>query len=607
MPATEERNGRLAANDTNESINTDMMRKIIFTCMLLSAVGGSTAAGRHLEETPPATRDSVVELASVAQPTDDSYRIVTNRFWHNWFVFGDVGGHVFDGDDKSYSSFGDRLSADFDIGAGKWFTPGFGIKLQFGMGQSRGSSITETEFTYGNPITAGDGTTYWKMKTKWWDINANVMLNLSRLIYGYEGYGSGRLMNQFILSGGFGGVCQYDLNEMHGWFGNMELQYSRFFSRRKDLSLDIRLRGRFYETNFDGVLRKAQHWDMNLGASIGLTYYFKRRGWERCADHGVQYVTIPVAEPPVPVPCPEYGTLVFYIFFPNNYSGRNDAPAVEGAAVNAIDYIAAGIFTQKRFDNDKSVTSRLDSQKPLSLLGTSDVATEKATACADINGVARGYEMSEQPMSLPMEPGAMKDFYNSTGWYYAPIYAGRNTWYYRVDDATRTQSLLSADNYRESVSYGLNSHAGLRLVREKSASDGDAALYSFADVYAAIEGNEGYISRYADAVAVDSLREIFGKGRILHVQAEGTATSQDNYSGGEEVGLSRNRALSYSRAYTAIRWLQDSGKLVSASPDDFSINALAEPVVTVTDKSTRSVEAKMNRCVKVKISYVIER
>lgn len=157
------------------------------------------------------------------------------------------------------------------------------------------------------------------------------------------------------------------------------------------------------------------------------------------------------------------------------------------------------------------------------------------------------------------------------------------------------------------MSYGLNSHAGLRLVREKSASDGDAALYSFADVYAAIEGNEGYISRYADAVAVDSLREIFGKGRILHVQAEGTATSQDNYSGGEEVGLSRNRALSYSRAYTAIRWLQDSGKLVSASPDDFSINALAEPVVTVTDKSTRSVEAKMNRCVKVKISYVIER
>ena len=38
------------------------------------------------------------ETFSQAQPTDDRYRVVTNRFWANWFVLGNVGGHAFFGD-----------------------------------------------------------------------------------------------------------------------------------------------------------------------------------------------------------------------------------------------------------------------------------------------------------------------------------------------------------------------------------------------------------------------------------------------------------------------------------------------------------------------------
>ena len=52
----------------------------------------------------------VSEEVPQPQPTDDEYRIVTNRFWDNWFILGDFGGHAFAGD---YGSVGDIAFARF--------------------------------------------------------------------------------------------------------------------------------------------------------------------------------------------------------------------------------------------------------------------------------------------------------------------------------------------------------------------------------------------------------------------------------------------------------------------------------------------------------------
>lgn len=71
------------------------------------------------------------------------------------------------------------------------------------------------------------------------------------------------------------------------------------------------------------------------------------RGWERCVpgDDINYFINVPA---PVPVvqDCPEYRTFTFYVFYPNNYSGRNDAPVVSDAKVHSMDYLAGGIFTQ---------------------------------------------------------------------------------------------------------------------------------------------------------------------------------------------------------------------------------------------------------------------
>jgi outer membrane protein OmpA-like peptidoglycan-associated protein len=135
----------------------------------------------------------------------------------------------------------------------------------------------------------GNSNPYWKEKIKWWDINVNLMFNISRMIAGYEGNGSSELMNQFIASIGLGATHHYDIPvESNVVSGHLELQYSRFFSKKKDFSLDVRLRGIFYGTDFDRVNK--QYLDENLSLNIGFTYYFKDRGWKRTVANTTYYV-----------------------------------------------------------------------------------------------------------------------------------------------------------------------------------------------------------------------------------------------------------------------------------------------------------------------------
>jgi hypothetical protein len=133
--------------------------------------------------------------SDLSQPTDDVYRVVTNRFWDNWFMFGNVGAHAFFGDYAGIGKFSHRITPDFYVGAGKWFTPGIGAKVQFGLSNSKSYTMQETNYMYGEAMKDDRGLDYWKTKIKWWDFSINAMFNLSRLFKGYEGLDSDRLMN----------------------------------------------------------------------------------------------------------------------------------------------------------------------------------------------------------------------------------------------------------------------------------------------------------------------------------------------------------------------------------------------------------------------------
>ena len=560
----------------------------------------------------------IIEQDSIQAPMG----VVTNKFGKNWFVFATIGGHTFRGDYSKLGKFSGTLSPEATIGLGKWFTPGLGLKIEYSMSNSKGyTAYTEGDYGYGDPVLNEKGKfLYRKMKTPWWDLNISAILNLSRLIKGYEGMGNRKLMNQFMLNIGLGMVHHMGFGQSYGSDNELsartEFQYSRFFTPAKRWSLDLKFRGIFYQTNFDLEYGQkdfaARKIDCNLGLAVGFTFYLgnkKNNGWSQSVTKIYQrdyrerdvFVVRQIETDKV-----QQGTMTFFVFYPNNYSGRNDAPLIAESDVNSIDYLAGGLYTQKRYVDAGAVSSRISSGKSLNGLATRDIPTEMAENLTFADYLPRGYEMLDSiPLSLSLAPQAMEEFFGNEGFYYAPIYDGRHTWQYRIDDATLGQHLLSDANYAETRSFGINAHSGLDIIRENMTLDGNEELVSFADVYAAINGNEGYIAQFTDPETVDRIKDILENGVISVIQAEGMATSQDNYTGenAAQVGDERNNELSQNRANSVIRWLQQNENLEGVLAQTFIGNS-KNYVNPVTDKSTRGLSAKLNRGVKVSIQYM---
>lgn len=553
----------------------------------------------------------------------DPLRVVTNKFGKNWFLFATAGVHTFRGDFSNLGKFSGTLSPDYSFGLGKWFTPGVALKVEVLKSSTRGyASAEHPHYTYGDVMHSKDGIDFYKMKTGWWDISAGAILNITRLIYGYEGFGSKNLMNQFLVSAGIGVVHHTGYNHSYGsdneLSAHLELQYSRFFTRSKMVSLDLKLRGIFYHSNHDGEYGQgdfaAQKVDYSAGINIGLTFYLGKRasnGWSKSTtklyqrDFREDKIYI-VGEKKAQEPKIEIGTLTFFVFYPNNYSGRNDAPVVADSPVNAIDYLAGGIFTQNQYVNTSSVTSNLLKGTSLNGQPIMDIPTEKADKNFKINFVPRGYEIqADAPMSLSLLPEDMIKFREKAGFYYAPIFDGKHVWMYRVDNITMGQQLADKANYNETQSFGLNSTRGLETVRSYMPLEADDHLVSFADMYAALNNNTGYISGYTDANNVDYIKRVLDKGVVTMIQLEGFATSQDN-SLVTETAIERNTALSQYRANTVVEWLKNSNvKLNDAASQIYLLNDKLSSIRPVFDPSTRGLDAKLNRYVKVRIHYMI--
>lgn len=584
---------------------------------------GSEAFDEFVEvyrDTAEYVAPSVVDIDKDA--LTDSHRVVTNKFGRNWYAYAVGAVHTFIGDFSNAGPFKGTLSPEFAIGVGKWFTPGLALKAEFTLSDSRGYTRYEPNYGYGDMHHRPNGEPYWDMKYKWWDLSINAVFNLSRLIRGYEGINNRKLMNQFMLSAGVGITHVYGFKGDYGSDNRVsahaELQYSRFFTPSKRFSLDFKIRGMFYETTLDRThgwdTNTSRKIDCNIGVGVGFTWYIGKKypnAWEQSTTelHQVDYrdrEILIVKKQDVEVSKAEPGTMTFYVFYPNNYSGRNDAPIVEESDVNTMDYLAGGLFTQKKYADTGSATSRIEAGRTLNGLATEDIPTELAENLTFAEYLPRGYEISDvDPMSLSLNPDAMAEFEQKEGFYYAPIYDGKHVWQYRIDDATQGQTLLSDENYAETKTYGLNAHKGLGIIQENMEVPEGDELVSFADFYAAINGNDGYIANFTDEATVNRIKDILENGIITVVETEGMATSQDNYTGAnaKQIGIERNSALSENRANSVIKWMQENENLAQAlyqsvfSPGNNSINL-------VEDESTRGLDAKLNRGVKVRIHYV---
>lgn len=264
------------------------MRKLV--ACVLCVIGTLTVSAQN--NTIDLEQQTIVKkVVEDEQVVSNDQQVITNFFKDNWFILGDAGVNAYWGDDTSKGSLSSRLTPLFNIGFGKWFAPGFGAKMQFSGLRSRANKWNEGYYTHASKeYTDKDGNSYWKERVKWFNFNIDLMFNLSRMIGGYEGNGSSKLMNQFIASVGLGVTHPYDFPGYtnNDFAGHVELQYSRFFSPKKNFSLDVKLRGILQSTEFDGVTD--QFLDENISLNLGFTYYFKERGWERTVAKTTYYV-----------------------------------------------------------------------------------------------------------------------------------------------------------------------------------------------------------------------------------------------------------------------------------------------------------------------------
>lgn len=231
----------------------------------LGFVAASTAFAQESVQSADATES--VEYST------DKYKVETNSFWDNWFISIGAGGQVYFGDHDKQVSFGERISPALDIAVGKWFSPEIGVRLMYNGLSAKGATRWGAAHSTGEEVE-GWGTGLYKSKFNYFNFQADAMFNLSNIFCGYN---EKRVYNcsPYI---GLGVMKVTDAPKETAVSGHFGILNSFRLCSALDLNLD--LRGTLVDDDFDG--EPGGHGGEGMfSATIGLTYKFKPRGWNR--------------------------------------------------------------------------------------------------------------------------------------------------------------------------------------------------------------------------------------------------------------------------------------------------------------------------------------
>lgn len=286
-----------------------------------------------------------------------------------------------------------------------------------------------------------------------------------------------------------------------------------------------------------------------------------------------------------PVPSPDTQVLKFFVFYPNNYSGIDDGYDF------AMKYLVNGLGAGKVRSSDSGSTidyqisfSKAESgfggyemraNKPISM-GTAATESQKEQDIYITNDKVGGTELR-----LYVQEGDSTD----TWW--------QRKWYYRVDKAYKNQNLKKA-SYIDKSSYCLNSRAGQKKVIETFGVQDSSNVFSFADVYTALEGGSvrEVLSGLYDDAKVDSFLNKIKQYGVDHVECIGRASVQghDNLNG----------SLQLNRAKTIQKWL-GSKSYFDASKISSSTGGTGGEGTGVNLGDVNSISNKLWRCAEINI------
>ncbi len=217
---------------------------------------------------------------STVEHRQEKHKVVTNKFFENWFIGAGVGAQFFYGDHNRQMNFSDRLVPAYELHLGKWFTPGIGVRLALNGLNNRGLTQNGSHST-GELYDAVNN--LYVQEFQYINLHGDVLFNISNMIGGYK---EDRFyqMSPYV---GLGWMTTWDEPTASEISANLGIFNSFRISKAVDITLDVR--GSMVQDRFDGELGGRKDEGM-LTAAAGIVYRFGRStGWNKNTQTIVRY------------------------------------------------------------------------------------------------------------------------------------------------------------------------------------------------------------------------------------------------------------------------------------------------------------------------------
>ena len=324
----------------------------------------------------------------------------------------------------------------------------------------------------------------------------------------------------------------------------------------------------------------------------------------------------------------------FLVFWPNNYSGKDDK--IDGE-VDPIEYLMNGVGAQRAtnvmVDGPKEYVTNDNIYDLPTNVKTQYYYDEEQVGGYEMNGYAgvsviKSATTNNSICTITDSDGKitrLAKMFDNKYVINTPTPEGEDIkewnkcrYYYRADKNTLNQRLKGEDDngalsYIDKKSNGFNLEIKSNLCSRFNLDP--QTTYSMAEIFVALKGDENVV--YQQLTSLDRLQELKSilsgeRGKLKYVNCYGSASSQGN-NRNESVNLTRNETLAKNRAKTISKWLSSNLKgdgiqykdMQPISGSDYDTN---EAFVVDDDKSynqedSNAIEAKLTRFTLVEILY----
>lgn len=292
-------------------------------------------------------------------------------------------------------------------------------------------------------------------------------------------------------------------------------------------------------------------------------------------------------------PAPNQEFIRFYVFYPNDYSGKD-----EKDVKFAINYLANGVGAGKERVKGRADGRTIDYSVPFSKVSLYTGTDSKPVYFG-------GYEIRPgKPLSLDTDAQDRQNLYignvkydsesNKTHQLYVQEGDSTDTWwqrkwFYRVDRDLANE-LLAKENYLDTNSFGLNSNKGFESVIEffKIEDKDRENVFSFSEVFVALGGKEEQtvLNGFYNSNRVNRFLSLIKQYGIDRIECIGRASTQGT--------VSNNAKLQQCRAQTISRWLKSSN-IITGKCDPSRIGVVTGGTGGNAVGNTGSINDKENK------------